>query len=168
MQDLGICGGEGDPCEGFSMADIDLSFDNYEDIFSSTQGLSSWSSNDIEAAAGCTPVGQDTIGENQCEHMQSIPELQLLEVNNVRFSCLTIESICLCCISVSFFRLMCSTKRDIELNAFTDISGYQFWRYVFWVLAGCHEWCQWLPSNSGIQRGVSWTGAWSTSISRDE
>ncbi|CAK9268585.1 unnamed protein product [Sphagnum jensenii] len=94
-KDLGICGGEGDPCEGFSMADIDLSFDNYEDIFSSTQGLSSWSSNDIEAAAGCTPMGQDTVGENQCEHMQSIPELQLLEVNNVRFSCLTIESICL-------------------------------------------------------------------------
>jgi hypothetical protein len=82
MQDLGICGGEGDPCEGFSMADIDLSFDNYEDIFSSTQGPSSWSSNDIEAAAGCTPMGQDTVGENQCEHMQSIPELQLLEVNN--------------------------------------------------------------------------------------
>ncbi|CAM6043152.1 unnamed protein product [Sphagnum compactum] len=89
MQDLGICGGEGDPCEGFSMADIDLSFDNYEDIFSSTQGLSSWSSNDIEAAARCTPMGQDTVGENQCEHMQSIPELDLLEVNNVRFSCLT-------------------------------------------------------------------------------
>jgi len=120
MQDLGICGGEGDPCEGFSMADIDLSFDNYKDIFSSTQGLSSWSSNDIEAAASCTPMGQDTVGENQCEHMQSIPELELLEVNNVRFSCLTVESICLCCISVSFFRLMCSTKRDIEPNAFTD------------------------------------------------
>jgi hypothetical protein len=25
-----------------------------------------------------------------------------------------------------------------------------------------------LPSNSGIQRGISWTGAWSTSISRGE
>ncbi|CAM6034199.1 unnamed protein product [Sphagnum compactum] len=41
MQDLGICKGEEDrdPCEGFSMAD--LSFDNYEDIFSCTQGMSS-------------------------------------------------------------------------------------------------------------------------------
>jgi hypothetical protein len=51
MQDLGLCEGEeeGDPCEGFNMADVDLSFDNYEDIFSSTQDLSSLSFDNIEA-----------------------------------------------------------------------------------------------------------------------
>ncbi|CAM6025453.1 unnamed protein product [Sphagnum balticum] len=54
MQDLGICKGEEgrDPCEGFSMAE--LSFDNYEDIFSCTQGISSASFDDIQAEeAGC-------------------------------------------------------------------------------------------------------------------
>jgi hypothetical protein len=81
MQDLGICEGEeeGDPCEGFSMADVDLSFDNYEDIFSSTQDLSSSSFDNIEA--GCTSMGQDSAGK----HMQSIPESGLFELTNVSF-----------------------------------------------------------------------------------
>ncbi|CAM6045313.1 unnamed protein product [Sphagnum compactum] len=80
-KDLGICEGEeeGDPCEGFSMADVDFSFDNYEDIFSSTQDLSSSSFDNIEA--GCTSMGQDSAGE----HMQSIPESELFELTNVSF-----------------------------------------------------------------------------------
>ncbi|CAN5974846.1 unnamed protein product [Sphagnum jensenii] len=66
MQDLGICkGGEEDrdPCEGFSMAD--LSFDNYEDIFSCTQGMSSACFDDIQAEeAGCAvSMGQDSVDE---------------------------------------------------------------------------------------------------------
>jgi len=87
MQDLGICKGEeevGDLCEGgFSMADVDLSFDNYEDIFSCTRDLSSSSFNDIHA--GCTSLGQDSVTEekNQCvAHMQSITESKLLESTN--------------------------------------------------------------------------------------
>jgi hypothetical protein len=90
MQDLGICEGEeeGDPCEGFSMADVDFSFDNYEDIFSSTQDLSSSSFDNIEA--GCTSMGQDSAGE----HMQSIPESELFELTNVSF--LTECNICSC------------------------------------------------------------------------
>jgi hypothetical protein len=90
MQDLGICKGEeevGDLCEGgFSMADVDLSFDNYEDIFSCTRDLSSSSFNDIHA--GCTSLGQDSVTEkkNQCvAHMQSITESKLLESTNVNF-----------------------------------------------------------------------------------
>ncbi|CAM6049083.1 unnamed protein product [Sphagnum compactum] len=85
--DLGICKGEeevGDLCEGdFSMADVDLSFDNYEDIFSCTRDLSSSSFNDIHA--GCTSLGQDSVTEekNQCvAHMQSITESKLLESTN--------------------------------------------------------------------------------------
>jgi hypothetical protein len=83
MQDLGICkGGEEDrdPCEGFSMAD--LSFDNYEDIFSCTQGMSSACFDDIQAEeAGCTvSLGQDSVDEKpHDQHVQSIPESELLE-----------------------------------------------------------------------------------------
>jgi hypothetical protein len=83
MQDLGICkGGEEDrdPCEGFSMED--LSFDNYEDIFSCTRGISSASFDDIQAEeAGCTvSMGQDSVDEKlHDQHMQSIPESELLE-----------------------------------------------------------------------------------------
>jgi len=87
MQDLGICKGEGEVgglCEGgFSMADVDLSFDNYEDIFSSTQDLSSSSFNDIHA--GCTSLNQDSVTEekNQCvANMQSITQSKLLESTN--------------------------------------------------------------------------------------
>ncbi|CAK9226866.1 unnamed protein product [Sphagnum troendelagicum] len=86
-EDLGICKGEGEVgglCEGgFSMADVDLSFDNYEDIFSSTQDLSSSSFNDLHA--GCTSLGQDSVTEekNQCvANMQSITQSKLLESTN--------------------------------------------------------------------------------------
>ncbi|CAK9871285.1 unnamed protein product [Sphagnum jensenii] len=79
-KDLGICGGEGDPCEGFSMADIDLSFDNYKDIFSSTQGLSSWSSNDIEAAAGGCPQTQGYKGESAGQGPGPPPSPEMSEV----------------------------------------------------------------------------------------
>lgn len=79
MQDLGMCEGEeGDPCEGFNMADVDLSFDNYEDIFSSTQGPSTSSFDEI--GAGCPSMGQDAVGNNERVHMQSIPETELFNV----------------------------------------------------------------------------------------
>ncbi|KAH9553929.1 hypothetical protein CY35_08G038000 [Sphagnum magellanicum] len=83
MQDLGIGKGEEegrDPCEGFSMAE--LSFDNYEDIFSCTQGMSSASFDDIQAEeAGCAvSMGQDSVDEKpHDQHVQSIPESELLE-----------------------------------------------------------------------------------------
>ncbi|CAK9273734.1 unnamed protein product [Sphagnum jensenii] len=88
-EDLGICKGEGEVgglCEGgFSMADVDLSFDNYEDIFSSTQDLSSSSFNDIHA--GCTSLGQDSVTEEKNQwvaNMQSITQSKLLESTNQR------------------------------------------------------------------------------------
>jgi hypothetical protein len=83
MQDLGICKGEEegrDPCEGFSMAE--LSFDNYEDIFSCTQGMSSASFDDIQAEeAGCAvSMGQDSVDvKPHDQHVQSIPDSELLE-----------------------------------------------------------------------------------------
>lgn len=108
MQDLGICEeGEGDPCEGFTMADVDLpfdkadvdlSFDNYEDIFSSTQGPSASSFEDLNPGTACS--GHDgCTDDNEHRHMQSIPEAELFKPINVSddFSFLVCSTALTCC-----------------------------------------------------------------------
>jgi hypothetical protein len=108
MQDLGICEeGEGDPCEGFTMADVDLpfdkadvdlSFDNYEDIFSSTQGPSASSFEDLNPGTACS--GHDgCTDDNEHRHMQSIPEAELFKPINVSddFSILVCSTALTCC-----------------------------------------------------------------------
>lgn len=39
MQDLGLCDGD-DNGDGFNMSDVDLTFENYEDVFGSSQDQS--------------------------------------------------------------------------------------------------------------------------------
>jgi hypothetical protein len=134
MQDLGICEGEeevGALCEGgFSMADVDLSFNNYEDIFSSTQDLSSSSFNDIHA--GCTSLGQDSVTEekNQCVvHMQSITESKLLESTNVKISS-TIITAC----SLSHFLWSLHYQRELPIYLFL-FHMMQTWQKHFWSVS---------------------------------
>jgi hypothetical protein len=131
MQDLGICKGEGEVgglCEGgFSMADVDLSFDNYEDIFSSTQDLSSSSFNDIHA--GCTSLGQDSVREekNQCvANMQSITQSKLLESTNVKIS-----SIIITACSLSHFLWGLHYQRELPISLFL-FHMMQTWQKHFW------------------------------------
>lgn len=71
MQDVGICDDEErDLCSGFDMGDVNLSFDNYEDIFSSTQGPTA------ATFPGCPSMDQDG--------MQSIADAALYKPLNVR------------------------------------------------------------------------------------
>eukprot|EP01018_Ginkgo_biloba_P008045 Gb_28222 [translate_table: standard] len=56
MQDLGICEDD-DHCEGFHMLDVDLTFENYEDIFGGPQGESTLMFEDVEAA--CSSMDKD-------------------------------------------------------------------------------------------------------------
>ena len=72
MQDVGISDDEErDLCSGFNMAaDVNLSFDNYEDIFGSTPGPTA-------AVFSSSPMDQDG--------MASIPEAVLFKPLNVRF-----------------------------------------------------------------------------------
>jgi hypothetical protein len=133
MQDLGICKGEevGDLCEGgFSMADVDLSFDNYEDIFSCTRDLSSSSFNDIHA--GCTSLGQDSVTEekNQCvAHMQSITDSKLLESTNVKIS-----SIIITACSLSHFLWSLHYQRELPIYLFL-FHMMQTWQKHFWSVS---------------------------------
>lgn len=81
MQDIGICDDEErDLCSGFNMSDVNLSFDNYEDIFASTR---------IPTAgtfSGCSSMDQDdeiAAGDLERSLMQSIPEAELFRPLNV-------------------------------------------------------------------------------------
>jgi hypothetical protein len=49
MQDLGICEDD-DCCDAFHISDVDLIFENYEDIFGGPQGESALMFEDLEAA----------------------------------------------------------------------------------------------------------------------
>lgn len=83
MQDLGVCGEEvgGDPCEAFSMADVDLFFDNYEDMFSTCHGPSPSSFEEMNAREA--PLDQETApSSSNHQHMQSIPEAELFKPTN--------------------------------------------------------------------------------------
>jgi len=78
-QDIGICGDEEhDLCSGFNMADV--SFDNYEDIFASTQGSTG------ATFLGCPSMNQDGTAASDSERsrMQSSPEAELFRPLNVR------------------------------------------------------------------------------------
>jgi hypothetical protein len=81
MQDLGVCGEVADPCEAFSMADVDLFFDNYEDMFT-CQGPSGSSFEEMSSRG--SSKGQEA-GASSCKHghMQSIPEAELFKPTNV-------------------------------------------------------------------------------------
>ena len=111
MQDLGMCeGGEGDPCEGFNMADVDLSFDNYADIFSSTQGPSTSSFDEI--GVRCPSMGQDAAGNNEHGRMQSIPEAELFNAINVHFW--------------HFFQMFCPPVFGLILQSFNVVTSIAF------------------------------------------
>eukprot|EP00246_Nothoceros_aenigmaticus_P009017 TRINITY_DN24309_c0_g1_i1.p1 TRINITY_DN24309_c0_g1~~TRINITY_DN24309_c0_g1_i1.p1 ORF type:complete len:435 (-),score=53.31 TRINITY_DN24309_c0_g1_i1:210-1481(-) len=75
MQDLGICddAGGGDPCESFTMADVDLTFQSYEDIFTASQLQSSPPFEELQAA--CSSIPNEP--SEPSAHMDSIPESEL-------------------------------------------------------------------------------------------
>lgn len=86
MQDLGVCGDSvaADPCDAFSMADVDLFFDNYEDMFSTCQGPSGSSFEEMSPRG--SSMGQETApSSSKHGHMQSIPEAELFKPINVCF-----------------------------------------------------------------------------------
>lgn len=69
MQDLGMCEEEErDLCSGFNVPDVNLSFENYEDIFASSQAPNA------ATFSACTSMEADAGRES---HMQSIPESEL-------------------------------------------------------------------------------------------
>lgn len=75
MQDLGICDTEeGDPCEAFTMADVDLAFESYEEIFTGSQLQASPQFEELQAA--CSSMGNEHV-EPSSHHMDSIPESEL-------------------------------------------------------------------------------------------
>jgi hypothetical protein len=73
MQDIGICDDEErDLRSGFNMADVNLSFDIYEDIFASTQGPTA------ATFPGCPSMEDGTAAADlERSLMQSIPESDL-------------------------------------------------------------------------------------------
>ena len=82
MQDLGVCGEVADPCETFSMADVDVFFDNYEDMFTTCQGPSSSSFEEMSPRG--SSMSQDAgTSSSKHGHMQSIPEAELFKPTNV-------------------------------------------------------------------------------------
>ncbi|KAH9306384.1 hypothetical protein KI387_010788, partial [Taxus chinensis] len=56
MQDLGLCDAD-ERCDPFHMSDIDLTFENYEDIFGGPQGEGTSIFEDVEAA--CSSMDKD-------------------------------------------------------------------------------------------------------------
>ncbi|KAG0597015.1 hypothetical protein M758_UG304400 [Ceratodon purpureus] len=85
MQDLGVCGDVADPCDAFSMAEVDLFFDNYEDMFSTCQDTTNSSSEEMSprASSMCQEAGNSSIKHG---HMQSIPEAELFKPTNAAAS----------------------------------------------------------------------------------
>lgn len=82
IEDLGVCEDD-DTCGGFNMSDVDLTFDNYEDIFSGSH-LQHSAFEDI--ASACSSMGQSGSFEESSLHMESIPEGDMLEAEN---ACMT-------------------------------------------------------------------------------
>lgn len=81
MQDLGVCGEVADPGDAFSMADVDLFFDNYEDMFSNCQGPAGSSCE--ETSPRGSSIGQESAPSTSKQvHMQSIPEAELFKPTN--------------------------------------------------------------------------------------
>lgn len=91
-QDIGICDDEErDLCSGFNMADVNLSFDNYEDIFASPQGPPA------ATFPGCPSMDRDGADAGDLERslMQSIPEAELFRPLNVCFFHLNSQHPCI-------------------------------------------------------------------------
>ncbi|KAG0572374.1 hypothetical protein KC19_VG089900 [Ceratodon purpureus] len=84
MQDLGVCGDVADPSYAFSMAEVDLFFDNYENMFSTCQDTSNCSFEEISPRA--SSMGQGGTSSIKHGHMQSIPEAELFKPTNVAAS----------------------------------------------------------------------------------
>eukprot|EP01018_Ginkgo_biloba_P025206 Gb_06394 [translate_table: standard] len=71
MQDLGLCE-DGDPCDGFNMSDVDLTFENYEDIFAGSQDQSESLFEDVGAA--CSSMEKDVSVADSSGHIESAAE----------------------------------------------------------------------------------------------
>lgn len=79
IEDLGTCE-DGIACGGFNISDVDLSFENYEDIFSSSH-LQSSEFEDLVSV--CSSIGKrGAFAEPSC-HMESIPEGNAVNSENV-------------------------------------------------------------------------------------
>uniref|UniRef100_A0A0D6QR80 CCT domain-containing protein n=1 Tax=Araucaria cunninghamii TaxID=56994 RepID=A0A0D6QR80_ARACU len=80
MQDLGLCEG-GDNCDGFNMSDVDLSFENYEDIFASSQDQSDSLFED--AGAACSHIERDVSFVESNGHNESAPEASTAHIDSL-------------------------------------------------------------------------------------
>ncbi|KAH9313172.1 hypothetical protein KI387_028207, partial [Taxus chinensis] len=76
MQDLGLCDGD-DNCDGFNMSDVDLTFENYEDIFGSSQDQSDSLFED--ASAVCSNMERDVTLFESNGHTESAPEVSTVQ-----------------------------------------------------------------------------------------
>lgn len=85
MQDLGVCGEVADPCETFSMADVDLFFDNYEDMFTTCQEPSGSTFEEL-SPRGSSMAHEAGPSSSKHGHMQSIPEAELFKPTNAAAS----------------------------------------------------------------------------------
>lgn len=71
MQDLGVCE-DGDPFNDFNMSDVDLTFENYEDIFAGSQDQSVSLFGDVGAACSSTEMN-DSFADSS-DHIESAPK----------------------------------------------------------------------------------------------
>ena len=77
MQDLGLCDGV-DNVDGFNMSDVDLTFENYEDVFSSSHDQSDSLFEDTSAA--CSSMERDVSLVESSGHINNTPEVCLLRM----------------------------------------------------------------------------------------
>lgn len=71
MQDLGLCE-DGDPCNDFNMSDVDLTFENYEDIFAGSEDHSVSLFGDVGAA--CSSSEKNVSFADSSDHIESAPK----------------------------------------------------------------------------------------------
>ena len=75
MQDLGLCE-DGDPCDDFNMSDVDLTFENYEDIFAGSEDHSLSLFGDVGAT--CSSSEKNVSFADSSDHIESAPKVCLL------------------------------------------------------------------------------------------
>ncbi|KAJ7525579.1 hypothetical protein O6H91_17G057400 [Diphasiastrum complanatum] len=78
MQELGLCDTSGGSFEGFSIADVDLTLENYDDIFSASQNVPTPPFEDY--GVGCIALGQNMLETLKKGHMESISETKASNV----------------------------------------------------------------------------------------
>lgn len=71
MQDLGLCE-DGDHCNDFNMSDVDLTFENYEDIFAGSENQSVSLFGDVGAA--CSSTEKNVSFADSSDHIESDPK----------------------------------------------------------------------------------------------